>query len=84
MATNGTGGAGGGTVQCHTSGTFTVTNQGASAYLIDGTANPTLTLCRGSTYFFAISATGASFLHQYCPMYGHRQRIQHRRDRQWH
>jgi len=55
-------GAGGGTsVQCHAAGTFTVTNQGMSAYLIDGTANPTLTLCRGSTYVFAISATGHPF-----------------------
>jgi len=61
-STSGTGGAGGGTiVQCHATGTFTVTNQGMSAYLIDGTANPTLTLCRGSTYVFAISATGHPF-----------------------
>jgi len=61
-STSGAGGAGGGTkVQCRAAGTFTVTNQGMSAYLIDGTANPTLTLCRGSTYVFAISATGHPF-----------------------
>jgi hypothetical protein len=61
-STNGAGGAGGGTnVQCQAAGTLTVTNQDMSAYLIDGTANPTLTLCRGSTYVFAVSATGHPF-----------------------
>jgi hypothetical protein len=61
-STSGTGGAGGGTkVQYRAAGTFTVTNQGMSAYLVDGTTNPTLTLCRGSTYVFAISATGHPF-----------------------
>ena len=61
-STNGSGGAGGGTnVQCHAAGTFTVTNQDMSAYVIDGTPNPTLTLCRGSTYVFAINATGHPF-----------------------
>ena len=46
---------------CHVAGTLTVTNQGMTAYLIDGAANPALTLCRGSTYIFAINATGHPF-----------------------
>lgn len=53
---------GGGTgASCHPAGTLTVTNQGMTAYLIDGTANPTLTLCRGNTYTFAVAATGHPF-----------------------
>jgi hypothetical protein len=41
---------------CHAPGTLTVTNSGMTAWLIDGVANPTLTLCRGSTYTFAVTA----------------------------
>jgi hypothetical protein len=57
-----TSGAGGATAaSCHAAGTLMVTNQGASAYLIDGAANPTLTLCRGSTYTFSINTPGHPF-----------------------
>jgi len=59
---NGTGGSGGtSTASCHAPGTLTVTNQGMAAYMIDSAANPTLTLCRGSTYTFAVNATGHPF-----------------------
>jgi len=58
----GTGGSGGGTTaSCHAAGTLTVTNQGMTAYVIDSATNPTLTLCRGSTYTFAVNATGHPF-----------------------
>ncbi len=58
----GGGGSGGtSTASCHAVGTLTVTNQGMAAYMIDGAANPTLTLCRGSTYTFAVNATGHPF-----------------------
>lgn len=40
---------------------YSVTNVGASAYSIGGQSNPTLTLIRGATYNFAISATGHPF-----------------------
>ncbi len=57
-----TGGAGGSTAtNCHAPGTLTVTNQGFAAYMIDGVANPTLTLCRGNTYTFAVNAPGHPF-----------------------
>ena len=46
---------------CRAAGTIMVTNQGSSSYLIDGVADPTLTLCRGSTYTFAVNATGHPF-----------------------
>lgn len=46
---------------CSASGTLTVTNNGASAYVIDGSSNPTLTLCRGDSYTFAVSAAGHPF-----------------------
>jgi hypothetical protein len=37
-------------------------NQAASAYLFDNAmSNPTLTLCRGTTYTFAINASGHPF-----------------------
>jgi len=55
---NTTGDAGG---QCMAPGTLAVTSQDATAYMIDGSANPTLTLCRGDTYTFAISAAGHPF-----------------------
>ena len=41
--------------------TFTVTNSSASAYVIDGSNNPTLTLVRGFTYTFNVNATGHPF-----------------------
>lgn len=41
--------------------TFNVTNAGAGAYVIDGNSNPTLTLVRGNTYYFAVSAPGHPF-----------------------
>jgi hypothetical protein len=56
----GSGGAGGG-ASCHAAGTLQVTNTGTSAYVIDGASNPTLTFCRGSTYVFAVNATGHPF-----------------------
>jgi len=40
---------------------FTVSNVGASAYNINGTQNPTLTLTRGTTYTFSVSASGHPF-----------------------
>lgn len=41
--------------------TYNVTNSGASAYVIDGNNNPTLTLVRGYTYYFVVSAPGHPF-----------------------
>ena len=41
--------------------TFNVTNAGAGAYVIDGNSNPTLTLIKGNTYYFAVSAPGHPF-----------------------
>jgi hypothetical protein len=41
--------------------TFTVTNSGASAYVIDGENNPTLNLFRGFTYEFNVDASGHPF-----------------------
>jgi hypothetical protein len=32
-----------------------------TAYVIDGESNPSLTLCRGSTYVFAVNAPGHPF-----------------------
>jgi hypothetical protein len=46
---------------CRTPGTIAVKNSGMSAYVMDGQSNPTLTLCRGSTYTFAIDAPGHPF-----------------------
>ncbi len=43
------------------SGTYTVTNSGASAYTINSSSNPTLTLKRGGTYTFNVSASGHPF-----------------------
>ena len=40
---------------------YTVTNNGSSAYTIDGSDNPTLNLLRGFTYTFSISASGHPF-----------------------
>lgn len=44
--------------------TLTVTNSGSGAYLIDGASNPTVTLYRGVTYYFSISASGHPFFIQ--------------------
>jgi hypothetical protein len=41
--------------------TFTVGNSGASAYVINGANNPTLTLYRGRSYIFNINAVGHPF-----------------------
>lgn len=41
--------------------TFEVGSSGMSAYLIDGASNPTLTLTRGQTYDFQVSAAGHPF-----------------------
>jgi hypothetical protein len=41
--------------------TFTVTNSGSSAYLINGDSNPTLSLVRGVTYTFNVNASGHPF-----------------------
>jgi hypothetical protein len=58
----GTGGAGGqGGGACLAAGTLQVTNSGMSAYVIDGASNPSLTLCRGSSYDFVISTPGHPF-----------------------
>ena len=40
---------------------FTVVNNGATSYTIDGATNPTLTLNQGSTYTFNVTATGHPF-----------------------
>ena len=40
---------------------FSVSNSGASAYLIDGDSNPTLNLQRGKTYTFNVNASGHPF-----------------------
>ena len=42
--------------------TFTVTNQGLGAYIIDGQTNAPLQLTRGETYIFNINAAGHPFL----------------------
>ena len=41
---------------------FSVTNQNAGAYVIDGQFNPPLQLTRGETYTFNINASGHPFL----------------------
>jgi hypothetical protein len=40
---------------------YTVTNNGSSNYVIDGSSNPTLNLLRGFTYTFNINASGHPF-----------------------
>jgi hypothetical protein len=55
-ATTSDGGGDGSQAQCLAAGTLTVTNQDSTAYLINGQANPELTLCRGRTYVFAVTA----------------------------
>jgi hypothetical protein len=46
---------------------FEVTNDGASAYLIDSASNPTLTLVRGVSYTFDVNAIGHPFWFQTTP-----------------
>jgi hypothetical protein len=41
--------------------TFDVTNNGATAYVVDGVANKALTLIRGKTYAFSLSVSGHPF-----------------------
>ena len=55
--------SGSGTVGAHTPETisYSVTNDGAGAYLFDDVSNPTLYLKRGSTYNFNIDASGHPF-----------------------
>jgi len=43
------------------SGTYTVTNTGASDYVINSNSDPTLTLQRGGTYTFNVNASGHPF-----------------------
>jgi hypothetical protein len=50
-----------GTVSGAAQTTFTVTASGFSAYLINGTPNPTLTLTRGVTYQFNVNTSGHPF-----------------------
>jgi hypothetical protein len=40
---------------------YTVTNNGASDYVIDGANDPTITLLRGFTYTFTVNASGHPF-----------------------
>jgi hypothetical protein len=42
-------------------GTYTVTNSGASSYIINSSSNPTLTLKRGGTYTFNVNVSGHPF-----------------------
>jgi hypothetical protein len=56
---------------CRAAATFMVTNQSSSAYLFDGTmSNPTLTLCRGTRYTFAVNASGHPFYIKTAPVIG--------------
>ena len=41
--------------------TYSVTNSGASSYLINSVANPTINLLRGFTYYFPVASTGHPF-----------------------
>jgi len=41
--------------------TYSVTNSGSGAYLIDGQPNPTLSITEGQTYIFNINASGHPF-----------------------
>jgi hypothetical protein len=46
---------------CMPAGTLTVTAEGSTAYMINGSANPTLHLCRGEMYTFQVNAPGHPF-----------------------
>jgi hypothetical protein len=50
--------------------TFTVTNSGSSAYLVNGDSNPTLNLVRGVTYTFNVNASGHPFWIKTAPVTG--------------
>jgi hypothetical protein len=50
-----------GTISCVAQTTSAVSNVGLSAYNINGTNNATLTLMRGVTYLFNVSASGHPF-----------------------
>lgn len=41
--------------------TFNVVNSGTVSYVINGNANPTLTVVRGYSYFFSVNASGSNF-----------------------
>jgi hypothetical protein len=59
---SGSGGAAGSTgASCHDPATLNVTAPDMTAYVIDGASNPDLTLCRGSTYVFALNTPGHPF-----------------------
>lgn len=60
-ATGGSSSTGDASSQCKAAGTLTVTAEGTTAYMIDGAANPTLTLCKGEMYTFAVNASGHPF-----------------------
>jgi hypothetical protein len=47
--------------------TITVTNSGASGYIINGNSNPTISLIRGNTYNLVINASGHPFWIQTVP-----------------
>ena len=50
--------------------TYTVTNSGSSAYVINGSNNPTINLLRGLTYYFSVSASGHPFWIKTSPVTG--------------
>jgi hypothetical protein len=50
-----------GTGHTSVSGVYAVTNSGASAYTINSSPNPTLTLVKGGTYTFNVNANGHPF-----------------------
>jgi hypothetical protein len=41
--------------------TYNVVNSGTTAYVINGSTNPTLTVVRGYSYFFTINTSGSNF-----------------------
>jgi hypothetical protein len=47
-----------------------VTNYLTSAYIVDGQTNPTLTMTRGETYIFRISAPGHPMFFKTAPALG--------------
>lgn len=61
LATNYVGNVTAGTGLILVGNTYTITNSGMAAYTIDGSSNPSLTLFRGHTYTFNVSASGHPF-----------------------